>query len=142
MSRPPRPSSSRARVSPSPNTGAAPRPVARAAPMSAALYHGATARVAGGRRELGVHTTFNLLGPLTNPAGATRQVIGVWHEALVEPLAHTLKALGSERAWVVHGLDGLDEVTLAARTKVAEVSQDGVRVFEVAPEDFGLESAP
>ena len=93
------------------------------------------------RRELGVHTTFNLLGPLTNPAGAPRQVIGVWHEALVEPLAHTLLALGSERAWVVHGLDGLDEVTLDGRTKVAEVSDGAVRVFEVAPEDFGLEPA-
>src|SRR5215218_2180345 len=110
--------------------------------MFAPLYHGATARVAGVRRELGVHTTFNLLGPLTNPAGAPRQVIGVWHEALVEPLAHTLKVLGSERAWVVHGLDGLDEVTIAARTKVAEVSGGAVRVFEVAREDFGLESAP
>ena len=107
--------------------------------MFAPLYHGATARVAGVRRELGVHTTFNLLGPLTNPAGAPRQVIGVWHEALVEPLAHTLKALGSERAWVVHGLDGLDEVTLDGRTKVAEVSGGAVRVFEVGPEDFGLE---
>ena len=109
--------------------------------MFAPLYHGATARVAGVRRELGVHTTFNLLGPLTNPAGAPRQVIGVWHEALVEPVAHTLLALGSERAWVVHGLDGLDEVTLDGRTKVAEVSEGGVRVFEVAPEDFGLESS-
>src|SRR6185295_10233747 len=78
--------------------------------MFAPLYHGATARVAGVRRELGVHTAFNLLGPLTNPAGAPRQVIGVWHEALVEPLAQTLSALGSKRAWVVHGLDGLDEV--------------------------------
>src|SRR3989440_10951678 len=109
--------------------------------MFAPLYHGATARVAGVRRELGVHTTFNLLGPLTNPAGAPRQVIGVWHEALVEPLAHTLLALGTERAWVVHGRDGLDEVTLADRTKVAEVAAGSVRVFEVAPEDFGLERA-
>jgi len=107
--------------------------------MFAPLYHGATARVAGVRRELGVHTTFNLLGPLTNPAGAPRQVIGVWHEALVGPLAHTLLALGSERAWVVHGLDGLDEVTLDGRTMVAEVSDGSVRVFEVGPEDFGLE---
>jgi anthranilate phosphoribosyltransferase len=109
--------------------------------MFAPLYHGATARVAGVRRELGVHTTFNLLGPLTNPAGAPRQLIGVWHEALVEPLAHTLLALGTERAWVVHGLDGLDEVTLAGGTKVAEVSGGAVRVFEVTPEDFGLEPA-
>jgi anthranilate phosphoribosyltransferase len=109
--------------------------------MFAPLYHGATARVAGLRRELGVHTTFNLLGPLTNPAGAPRQIIGVWHEALVEPLARTLAALGSERAWVVHGLDGLDEVTLADSTKVAEVSGGGVRVFKVSPEEFGLERA-
>ena len=109
--------------------------------MFAPLYHGATARVAGVRRELGVHTTFNLLGPLTNPAGAPRQVIGVWHEALVEPLAHTLVALGTERAWVVHGLDGLDEVTLDGRTKVAEASEGEVRVFEIGPEDFGLETS-
>src|SRR5438105_2496384 len=106
--------------------------------MFAPLYHTATARVAGVRRELGVHTTFNLLGPLTNPACAPRQVIGVWHEALVEPLARTLLALGTERAWVVHGRDGLDEVTLADRTKVAEVAGGGVRVFEVGPEEFGL----
>lgn len=109
--------------------------------MFAPLYHGATARVAGVRRELGVHTTFNLLGPLTNPAGAPRQIIGVWHTALVEPLARTLAALGSERAWVVHGLDGLDEVTLGESTRVAEVSAGGVRVFEVTPEEFGLERA-
>lgn len=109
--------------------------------MFAPLYHGATARVAGVRRELGVHTTFNLLGPLTNPACAPRQIIGVWHAALVEPLARTLAALGTERAWVVHGRDGLDEVTLADRTKVAEVSDREVSLFDVAPEDFGLERA-
>ncbi|HYY42271.1 MAG TPA: anthranilate phosphoribosyltransferase, partial [Pyrinomonadaceae bacterium] len=88
--------------------------------MFAPLYHGATARVAGVRRELGVHTTFNLLGPLTNPAGAPRQLIGVWHAALVEPLARTLAALGTERAWVVHGADGLDEVTVSGKTLVGE----------------------
>jgi anthranilate phosphoribosyltransferase len=109
--------------------------------MFAPLYHGATARVAGVRRDLGVHTTFNLLGPLTNPAGAPRQLIGVWHHSLVEPLAETLRALGTERAWVVHGLDGLDEVTLAGRTRVAEAAPGGVRVFEVGPEDFGLRPA-
>jgi anthranilate phosphoribosyltransferase len=109
--------------------------------MFAPLYHSATARVAGVRRELGVHTTFNLLGPLTNPAGAPRQIIGVWHPALVEPLAHTLAALGTERAWVVHGSDGLDEVTLNGKTLVAETLKGEVRNFEITPEDFGLKSA-
>jgi anthranilate phosphoribosyltransferase len=107
--------------------------------MFAPLYHSATARVAGVRRQLGVHTTFNLLGPLTNPAGATRQVIGVWDRALAEPLARTLALLGTERAWVVHGTDGLDEVTLADSTFVAETENGGVRTFEIKPEDFGLQ---
>src|SRR5688500_2343963 len=107
--------------------------------MFAPLYHSATARVAGVRRELGVHTTFNLLGPLTNPAGAPLQLIGVWHPSLVEPLARTLAALGTERAWVVHGSDGLDEVTLDGNTAVAEVVEGGVRVFVVEPKDFGLQ---
>ncbi len=105
--------------------------------MFAPLYHGATARVAGIRRELGVHTTFNLLGPLTNPASAPRQIIGVWNRDLIEPMAQTLVRLGTERSWVVHGEDGLDEVTIAGKTFVAEAS-DGVRTFEIAPEDFGM----
>lgn len=109
--------------------------------MFAPLYHGATARVAGVRRELGVHTTFNLLGPLTNPAGAPRQIIGVWHRALIEPLARALVALGTEHAWVVHGSDGLDEVTLTGETFVAEARQGEVKTFEIAPEDFGLSRA-
>lgn len=109
--------------------------------MFAPLYHGATARVAGVRRELGVHTTFNLLGPLTNPAGAPRQIIGVWHAGLVEPLARTLAELRTERAWVVHGADGLDEVTLAGPTFVAEAHNGQVRTFEIEPGDFGLQSA-
>ena len=108
--------------------------------MFAPLYHGTTARVVGVRRELGVHTTFNLLGPLTNPAGAPRQIIGVWHKALLEPLAKTLAALGTKRAWVVHGHDGLDEVTLADKTLVAEAVGEGeVKTFEISPEDFGLD---
>lgn len=107
--------------------------------MFAPLYHGATARVATVRRQLGVHTVFNLLGPLTNPAGAPRQIIGVWKEALVEPLARALAALGTERAWVVHGLDGLDEITLATKTRVAEAHLGSVKTFEVAPEDFGAD---
>jgi anthranilate phosphoribosyltransferase/anthranilate synthase/phosphoribosyltransferase len=109
--------------------------------MFAPLYHGATARVAGVRRELGVHTTFNLLGPLTNPAGAPRQIIGVWHASLVEPLARTLAALGTGRAWVVHGRDGLDEITVSDQTLVAEASGGEVRTFEIAPEDFGIARA-
>lgn len=107
--------------------------------MFAPLYHSATARVAGVRRQLGVHTTFNLLGPLTNPASAPRQVIGVWDRALAEPLARTLALLGTERAWVVHGTDGLDEVTLADSTFVAETKNGDVRTFEITPEEFGLE---
>jgi anthranilate phosphoribosyltransferase len=106
--------------------------------MFAPLYHGATARVAGIRRELGIQTTFNLLGPLSNPAGAPRQIIGVWRRDLVERLAHVLLALGTERAWVVHGEDGLDEITLNGKTFVAEAFQGHVREFEVAPQDFGL----
>lgn len=106
--------------------------------MFAPLYHGATARVAGIRKELGVHTTFNLLGPLTNPAGAPNQVIGVWHPFLVKSLALTLAKLGTNKSWVVHGADGLDEVTLAAKTIVAEASRGEIRMFEIAPEDFGL----
>src|SRR2546421_3737842 len=109
--------------------------------MFAPLYHSATARVASVRRELGVHTTFNLLGPLTNPAGAPRQIIGVWHTALVEPLALTLAALGTERAWVVHGRDGLDEITISDSTLVAEADGGRVRTLEVTPEDFELPRA-
>lgn len=107
--------------------------------MFAPLYHGATARVAGVRRQLGVHTTFNLLGPLTNPAHAPRQIIGVWHKSLVEPLANVLVQLGTERAWVVHGADGLDEVTISDNTFVAEAKDGVVRTFDVGPKDFGLD---
>src|SRR3989442_9954858 len=107
--------------------------------MFAPLYHGATARVAGIRRQLGVQTTFNLLGPLTNPARAPRQIIGVWDRDLIEPLARTLSLLGTERAWIVHGGDGLDEVTLADKTFVAEASNGTVHTFEIEPRDFGVE---
>ncbi|HKO36574.1 MAG TPA: anthranilate phosphoribosyltransferase [Pyrinomonadaceae bacterium] len=106
--------------------------------MFAPLYHGATARVAGIRRQLGVQTTFNLLGPLTNPAGAPRQIIGVSNRDFVEPMARALSLLGTERAWVVHGEDGLDEITLTGKTFIAEASGADLRTFEIAPEDFGL----
>src|SRR6184192_146957 len=108
--------------------------------MFAPLFHGATARVAQVRRELGVHTTFNLLGPLTNPARPPFQVIGVWHRSLLERVASALALLDAERAWVVHGADGLDEITLARETFVAACSSTGeVETFTVSPDDFGLE---
>jgi anthranilate phosphoribosyltransferase len=107
--------------------------------MFAPMYHSATARVAAIRRELGVQTTFNLLGPLTNPAGAPRQIIGVSDRQKVEPMARALSWLGTERAWVVHGADGLDEITIAEKTLVAEAANGTVRTFEVLPEDFGIE---
>jgi len=107
--------------------------------MFAPLYHSATARVAAIRRELGVQTTFNLLGPLTNPAGAPRQIIGVSDRSKVEPMARALALLGTERAWVVHGTDGLDEITIGEQTIVAEAINGNVRQFEIAPADFGIE---
>ena len=109
--------------------------------MFAPLYHGTTRRVAAVRRELGIRTIFNLLGPLTNPAGAPFQIVGVSQAAQVEPLAKALSALGTKRAWVVHGLDGLDEVTLAEKTLVAEACDGSVQTFELGPEDFGMTRA-
>ena len=107
--------------------------------MFAPLYHASTARVAAVRRELGVHTTFNLLGPMTNPANAPFQIMGVWHKDLVAPIAETLRALGTKRALVVHGLDGLDEITVSAKTSVAEITPEYIKFYEVSPEDFGFE---
>jgi anthranilate phosphoribosyltransferase len=110
--------------------------------MFAPLFHGATARVAQIRRELGVHTTFNLLGPLTNPARAPFQLVGVWHRSLLEPVACALRALGSRAAWVVHGSDGLDEITIAGETQVAAIGvSENLRSFTIEPKDFGLERA-
>ncbi|HJP94328.1 MAG TPA: anthranilate phosphoribosyltransferase [Pyrinomonadaceae bacterium] len=107
--------------------------------MFAPIYHSATARVAGIRRQLGIHTTFNLLGPMSNPAGAPRQIIGVWRKDLAEKLAQVLLELDTERAWVVHGEDGLDEITLAGKTFVAEARDHRVTTFEIEPGDFGFE---
>lgn len=107
--------------------------------MFAPLYHSSTARVAAIRRELGVHTTFNLLGPMTNPANAPFQIMGVWHQDLIRKAAETLQALGTKKSWIVHGLDGLDEITIADKTKIAEVTPDKINYFELSPEDFGFE---
>jgi anthranilate phosphoribosyltransferase len=106
----------------------------------APLFHRATARVAQVRRELGVQTIFNLLGPLTNPARPPFQILGVSHPSVSETVASALALLGIEKAWVVHGVDGLDEITIADRTFVVAASADrGVETFTISPEDFGLQ---
>ena len=108
--------------------------------LFAPMLHPAMAQVMPVRRELGVRTLFNVLGPLTNPAGSKRQLIGVFAADLVEEVAHVLRELGSEHALVVHG-DGLDEITTTGTTGVAEVRDGEVRTFEVHPRDFGIAAA-
>ena len=105
--------------------------------MFAPAHHPASARVAGIRRELGLRTCFNLIGPLCNPARSRRQLMGVPDSKLMPMIAVALQALGSERVWVVHGSDGLDEVTLSGPTSVMELRNDELRTFNVTPEDFG-----
>jgi anthranilate phosphoribosyltransferase len=101
-------------------------------------YHTSLRHASNARREIGVRTVFNVLGPLTNPAGATRQLLGVYSDSLVRPVAEVLLRLGSERAWVVHGRDGLDELTLFERTHVAELKDGAIREFEVNPAELEL----
>jgi anthranilate phosphoribosyltransferase len=105
--------------------------------MFAPAHHPAMKHVGPSRVELGTRTIFNLLGPLSNPAGVGRQMVGVYSPEWIVPLAETLKALGAERAWVVHG-DGFDEITTTGETQVAELSEGNVRSFTVVPEDVGL----
>jgi len=106
--------------------------------MFAPAHHPATKNVAATRVELGTRTIFNLLGPLSNPAGVRRQMIGVFSRQWTEPLAQVLKNLGAERAWVVHGSDGLDEITTSGPTSVSALEDGVVRNFEISPEDVGL----
>jgi anthranilate phosphoribosyltransferase len=106
--------------------------------LAAPAHHPALRFAAPVRSELGVRTIFNLLGPLCNPAQVTRQVIGVYSRSLLEPLAHALKELGSKRIWIVHGADGLDEVTTTAATSVVALENGSIRAFEIAPEQAGL----
>ncbi|MCC6349001.1 MAG: anthranilate phosphoribosyltransferase [Candidatus Eisenbacteria bacterium] len=101
-------------------------------------YHGALRHAVGPRRELGVRTVFNVLGPLTNPAGATRQLLGVYSDSLVRTIAEVLLVLGSERAMIVHGHDGMDELTVFAHNHVAELHDGRIREFAVDPAEFGL----
>ncbi len=104
--------------------------------------HAAARHAAPARKEIGVRTVFNLLGPLTNPAGARAKVVGVPSPELIDLVAATLAELGAERAFVVHGAGGLDEISLAGETLVAEVKDGGVRRFTIVPEDFGVSRAP
>jgi len=96
----------------------------------------------GPRRELGVRTLFNVLGPLTNPAGVPNQLLGVFSSELLEPLARVLQSLGSRHVMVVHSDDGLDEISIGGVTQVAELRGGEIRRFAVRPEDFGLQSSP
>ena len=106
--------------------------------MFAPAHHSAMKHVGPARAELGTRTIFNLLGPLSNPAGVTRQMVGVFDRQWVEPIAHVLKSLGCEHAWVVHGSDGLDEITTTGATFVAELKDGAITTFEISPEDVGL----
>lgn len=107
--------------------------------MFAQKHHGAMKYASGPRNEMGVRTIFNLLGPLTNPAQAKRQVLGVYDRQWVEPMAHVLKALGSEHVLVVHAEDGLDEISIGSKSYVAELRNGDVTCYTVCPEDFGLQ---
>jgi anthranilate phosphoribosyltransferase len=106
--------------------------------MWAPMHHPAMKAWAPARAELGVRTILNLLGPLANPAGVRRQVVGVFNATWTEPIAEALKNLGSEHAWVVHGSDGLDEITTTGPTRVSELKDGAIRTFEVKPADAGL----
>lgn len=106
--------------------------------LFAPALHGAMKHAIGPRREIGIRTIFNILGPLTNPAGADRQVLGVYDEKLVEILAKVLVKLGCQRGFVVHGKDGMDEITLTGPTRVAEINEGQVTLSTIEPEDFGL----
>jgi anthranilate phosphoribosyltransferase len=109
--------------------------------MMAPRHHSAMRHVGGTRVEIGTRTIFNILGPLSNPAGVRHLLVGVFARKWIEPMARTLGNLGAARAWVVHGSDGLDEITTTGATYVAELKDGAVRTFEVTPEDAGLKRA-
>lgn len=109
--------------------------------MYAPLFHTAMKYAIGPRREIGIRTVFNILGPLSNPAGATSQVLGVYDANLTEVMAGVLQNLGTERAFIVHGMDGLDEVTITGKTKVTELKDGKIRTYYISPAEFGLKKA-
>ena len=106
--------------------------------MFAPMHHSAMKHAIGPRKEMGVRTLFNLLGPLTNPAGAPHQVLGVFSKEWVQPVAEVLKQLGSKHVLVVHSQDGMDEISIAAPTDVAELKDGAIRCYQIVPEDFGF----
>jgi anthranilate phosphoribosyltransferase len=108
--------------------------------MFAPSHHSAMKHAIGPRKELGMRTIFNMLGPITNPANVKRQVIGVFNGALCKPMAEVLGRLGSEHVMVVHAKDGLDEISLATETQVAELKNGEIREYTIKPEDFGIQS--
>ncbi|MFY0665432.1 MAG: anthranilate phosphoribosyltransferase [Natronospirillum sp.] len=108
--------------------------------LFAPAHHSAMKHAVGPRKEMGMRTIFNMLGPITNPAGVKRQVLGVFSAGLCEPLANVLKRLGSEHVLVVHAKDGLDEISLAAPTTVAELKDGQVTVYQITPEELGIET--
>jgi len=109
--------------------------------LYAPLFHNAMKFAIGPRREIGIRTIFNILGPLTNPANATCQVLGVYEEELTDKLANVLNNLGAKRAFVVHGLDTLDEITITGETKISELKNKKVKGYYIKPQDFGMEKA-
>ncbi|MET0086692.1 MAG: anthranilate phosphoribosyltransferase [Sedimenticola sp.] len=110
--------------------------------MFAPAHHGAMKHAIGPRKEMGARTIFNVLGPLTNPAGAPNQVLGVFSDELLDPMANVLQKLGSNHVMVVHARDGLDEISVGEKTEVAELKDGRVRRFSVQPEDFGMNRTP
>jgi anthranilate phosphoribosyltransferase len=110
--------------------------------LFAATLHGAMKYAIGPRKQIGIRTIFNILGPLTNPAGATAQVLGVYSEELLPMMAGVLKNLGTRRAWIVNSADGLDEISLSAPTRVAELDKGEIRYFTIMPEELGLKCVP
>ena len=109
--------------------------------MWAQKHHSAMRHVGPTRVELGTRTIFNIMGPLSNPAGVKRQLLGVFAEQWLEPIAQVLKNLGTEHAWVVHGGDGLDEITTTTVTHVCELKNGNIRRFEISPADYGIRIA-
>lgn len=109
--------------------------------MYAPIYHSAMKYVANARKEIGIRTVFNVIGPLVNPASVKHQLIGVYSEALLKPIAKVLRNLGSKRAMVVHGADAMDEITVTGKTRVAELKEGVVKTYQLDPSDYGIKQA-